>query len=92
MNLDKCLLVPTLRPGTLIGDHLVPEVPRSADGNFKLLEAPIGDEDWCLQLTRKRIRKIELILIAAFALSDAQATLIFLRNCGAFSKLNFPPE
>ena len=57
------------------------------DGNFKLLGAPFGSQEYCEVHSLKRVDKAVKLLAAIRGYDDLQGGLLLLRHCGSWSKL-----
>ena len=84
-NVGKCVAVPSALDSTDLQEADFPGMKLARDGNFKLLGAPIGDEEFCTQTVRKRIAKAQQLLHAAFKMSHKQASLLIRGIAEAFA-------
>ena len=69
----------------------------NGSGNFKLLGAPVGSNEWCEELLGRRIAKARSLLAAIGKFPDAQGAFSLLRSCSGWSKVLYscrtvPPD
>ena len=96
-SFDKCEVIPAARAWHAIRADLFSIFSCVLDGNFKLLGAPIGDEDFCTSLTDKQIRKCEASFEGIGKLKHVQSSYLLIKRCAGFAKLAcllraVPPE
>ena len=87
--MSKCEAVPAAGHQASLAPGLFTNLSRKTNKNFKLLGAPIGDSNYCDDLTEKRACKAQDLLDAIADLPDPQVALLLLRHCGSFGKMVF---
>ena len=94
---DKCEIVPAARDQHRIPASSFPGFLWIQQGDFKLLEAPIGSEAFCTEHVNHRIEKAESLLRRIAELGNSQCSYVLLKQCAGFAKLTYsirtvPPE
>ena len=91
LKLEKCELIPTAGDQSTVNLTAFPQtMKRKTDGNFDLLGAPIGHEDFCKDYLRaKRVRKARTCLEELKDLGDSHAAYKILSNCLGSCKMMY---
>ena len=64
-------------------------VTRTTEGGFKLLGAPIGEEDFVEEVLRRRLEGVRSLLAELHILEDPHLEFTLLRSCFSFPKFAF---
>ena len=84
----KCEIIPASREHQ-IPPGLLPGFEWRSDGNFKLLGAAFGSEEFCTAHTLKRKDKATRLIGGLQDLEDTQSALLLLRSCASYCKLAY---
>ena len=95
-NVEKCEVVPSCLHSTVSHAQFSGYQWRE-DGCFKLLGAPLGNQDFCEAHTGKRVLKAKVLQEAVGDFAHAQGALQVLRHCASWCKLVYstrtvPPD
>jgi hypothetical protein len=87
ISASKCEVVPSAGEGTGVAQEDFPGWQWKPRAGIKLLGAPLGDPEFCAELTAKRVEKAERLLAEIGKYSHSQSALLLLRHCASWSKL-----
>jgi len=89
MHRGKCEIVPAAGPEHQVPVDTFQGFNFRTEGNFKLLGAPFGTQEFCEAHTRRRKDKAEKLLRSIAAMQDTQCALHLVRHCASFCKLAY---
>eukprot|EP00971_Amphidinium_carterae_P334777 6470239-Amphidinium_carterae.1 len=88
MNPNKCQVIPRGRSSPQMRETFR-KYHWLADGNFELLGAPIGTDQYCGEKARDKVLAAEPLLQAISQLPQKQTALHLLRYCGTYSLVTY---
>ncbi len=97
MSFSKCEVIPAAKDQHSISASLFSGFLWVLSGDFKLLGAPLGSQEFCTEHTGARNLKAEKLLNSIAQLENAQCSYLLAKQCAGFAKLAYsirtvPPE